>query len=195
MGWMELLVVGVVALIVVGPKDLPVMFQTLGRIMAKVKRMAREFQTAMSDAAKASGTSDISKELKGLTSPKTMGLDKLKSAADSFERWDPMASQRQNSGSGKGPETAKLTEERAQQAKLIRERTAKAAKARLDREAEKETGKGGDLTEGFTEGNAAEKSGTVGGNGTTHKAAPVQTKEPDSAVGPTTTESAEKSRV
>ena len=72
MGWMELLVVGVVALIVVGPKDLPVMFQALGKMTAKVKRMAREFQTAMNDAANATGAADISKDLKGLTSPKSL---------------------------------------------------------------------------------------------------------------------------
>ena len=52
-GWSELLVIGVVALIVVGPKDLPVMFRTLGRFTAKARSMAREFQRAMDDAAKA----------------------------------------------------------------------------------------------------------------------------------------------
>jgi len=147
MGWMELLVVGVVALIVVGPKDLPVMFQTLGRITAKVKRMAREFQAAMSDAAKASGTSDISRELKDVTSPKALGIDRLKSAADSFERWDPMASKRPESGSAKSVGSAALTEERAGQARQIRENTAKTARARLDREADGSAGSGGDPTE------------------------------------------------
>ena len=59
MGWGELLLVGVVALIVVGPKDLPVMFHSLGRMSAKARRMAREFQNAMSDAAEVSGASEI----------------------------------------------------------------------------------------------------------------------------------------
>lgn len=135
MGWMELLLVGAVALIVVGPKDLPVMFQALGRITAKIKRMAREFQMAMSDAAKASGTSDITKDLKGLTSPKTLGLDRLKNAADSFDRWDPMASKGPESKADKKSGKGGLTEERAEQAKLIREKTAKTAQERLDREA------------------------------------------------------------
>ena len=136
MGWMELLVVGVVALIVVGPKDLPVMFQALGRITAKVKRMAREFQMAMSDAAKASGTSDVTKDLKELTSPKTLGLDRLKSATDSFDRWDPITSEHSETGSGKNSGTSTLSEERADQTKRIRAKTAQAAQARLDREAE-----------------------------------------------------------
>ncbi len=161
MGWMELLVVGVVALIVVGPKDLPVMFQTLGRITAKVKRMAREFQAAMSDAAKASGTSDISRELKDVTSPKALGIDRLKSAADSFERWDPMASKRPESGSAKSVGSAALTEERAGQARLIRENTAKTARARLDREADGSAGSGGDPTESPVAGGAAVTSGAA----------------------------------
>jgi len=135
MGWMELLLVGAVALIVVGPKDLPVMFQALGRITAKVKRMAREFQMAMSDAAKASGTSGIKRDLEGLTSPKAFGLDGLKGAADGFERWSPMASGRSKSGSGNEPDKAAMTEERAEQATAIREKTAMTARQRLDREA------------------------------------------------------------
>ncbi len=165
MGWMELLVVGAVALIVVGPKDLPVMFQTLGRITAKIKRMAREFQSAMSDAAKASGTSDISKELMGLTSPKSLGLDGLKGAADSFERWDPMSSTRSETGSNKKAGTSKITEERAKQAEKIREKTAQTAQERLDREADKKPADEGKVSTATTvEDEATATSGAASGS-------------------------------
>ncbi|TMV53453.1 twin-arginine translocase subunit TatB, partial [Thioclava sp. BHET1] len=46
-GWSELLLIGVVALVVVGPKDLPMMFKALGQFTAKARSMAREFQRAM----------------------------------------------------------------------------------------------------------------------------------------------------
>lgn len=92
-GWTELLLIGVVALIVIGPKDLPVMFHSLGRITARARGMAREFSSAMEDAAKASGIHEATREisdLKKMASPRGLGLDALTRAADKFEKWDPL---------------------------------------------------------------------------------------------------------
>ena len=89
-GWTELMVVGVVALIVIGPKDLPDMFRTMGRFTAKARSMARDFQRAMEAAADEAGVKDIAKDLKNVTSPRSMGLDAVKNAASKFEKWDPM---------------------------------------------------------------------------------------------------------
>lgn len=91
-GWSELLLIGIVALVVVGPDDLPRMFHALGRITARARAMGREFSRAMEDAAKTSGLDEAAKTLhdvKSVTSKKALGLDALDRAAESFEKWDP----------------------------------------------------------------------------------------------------------
>lgn len=90
LSWSELMVVGIVALIIIGPKDLPGMFRELGRFTAKIRAMGREFSRAMEQAAKDSGVQDVADDLRKVTSPKSMGLDAVKSAADKFEKWDPL---------------------------------------------------------------------------------------------------------
>ncbi len=89
-GWAELVLIGIVALIVIGPEDLPDMFRQLGRFTAKLRQMSREFSRAMEQAAKDSGVKDVADDLKGMTSAKSMGLNKVKEAADRFEKWDPI---------------------------------------------------------------------------------------------------------
>ncbi|HEX9859541.1 MAG TPA: Sec-independent protein translocase protein TatB [Paracoccaceae bacterium] len=89
-GMTELLLVGIVALIVIGPKDLPEMFRTLGRFTTKARGMAREFQRAMEHAADEAGVKDVAKDLRNATSGKSMGLDAVKDAATKFESWDPL---------------------------------------------------------------------------------------------------------
>jgi sec-independent protein translocase protein TatB len=108
-GWSELLLIGIVALIVVGPKDLPVMFRTLGRFTAKARAMGREFQRAMDEAAKETGVNETAKDLKALTSKKNLGLDALDRAASNFEKWDPTKS----STKPKGPATQALADKQA----------------------------------------------------------------------------------
>ena len=129
LGWAELLVIGIVALIVVGPKDLPGMFRALGRFTGKIRRMAREFQRAMDDAADQAGVKDVAGDLKNMTNPSRMGMDKIKEAAKSFEDYDP-------SKPSKSSETKEstLSEERADAAKKIHEYSAKKTQERLDRE-------------------------------------------------------------
>jgi len=122
LGWSELLVIGVVALIVIGPKDLPDMFRTLGRFTAKAKSMARDFQRAMNEAADESGMKDAARDLKNLSDPRKLGLDAVKDAADKFEKWDPKIPSART-----GPATEALAEERAEAAKKIHAAAAKKA--------------------------------------------------------------------
>lgn len=127
LGWTELLVIGIVALIVVGPKDLPVLFRTLGQFVGRAKGMARDFSRAMNDAADDSGMRDmasgLNKSLKAATNPIGTAMDGVKSAASSLTDIDPES------------ETGKLAAERAEQTKKIQAATARAAAERKAREA------------------------------------------------------------
>ena len=87
-GWSELLLIGIVALIVIGPEDLPRMFRTLGRITAKARGMAREFSMAMDDAARSSGMPRASAHV--VTSPMGFLLGKRDGRLDLFEPAHPL---------------------------------------------------------------------------------------------------------
>jgi sec-independent protein translocase protein TatB len=127
MGWSELLVVGVVALIVVGPKDLPVLFRKVGQFVGKAKGMAREFSNAMNDAADDTGmremSSSLNKTLKTATNPLGSAMDEVKSATKSLSKFDPDS------------ETGKLASQRAEDVKKIQAATARAGAERKQREA------------------------------------------------------------
>lgn len=129
-GFAELMVIGIVALIVVGPKDLPHLFKQLGKFTAKIRRMAREFSRAMEDAADESGMKETASSLKKMTSARELGLDAVRNAA---KDWDP--TKPSEAAKNVGPETTKLSEERADAAKKIHDYSAKKTQERLDAEA------------------------------------------------------------
>ncbi|MEM8553967.1 MAG: Sec-independent protein translocase protein TatB [Pseudomonadota bacterium] len=134
LGWSELLIIGIVALIVVGPKDLPVMFRTLGRFMGKARSMAREFTSAMNEAADEAGVKDLKKDLNSIANPKSMGMNKLKDAADAFEKWDPMAEADASDAASQkveGAETAALREKREAEAAQRKADAVARAEARM----------------------------------------------------------------
>jgi sec-independent protein translocase protein TatB len=72
-GWSELVLIGVVALIAIGPKELPGVLRTVGQWMGKARRMAAEFQGQFQEAMREAEMADLKKS-----------FDEVKEAASSF---------------------------------------------------------------------------------------------------------------
>lgn len=122
LGGGEMLLIGIVALVVVGPKELPALFRTVGQFTGKARAMAREFTSAMNTAADQSGMTELNKTLKGVTKPMSYAADRLREttglATSSLNSIKP------------GGATEKLAAEREQTKAKIAEAAAKAAEAR-----------------------------------------------------------------
>lgn len=81
-GGLEWLIIAVVALIVVGPKDLPVMMRRLGEFLAKLRTMASEFRASFDEMARQSELDELRKEVEAMrrgqfhdVAAQTMDLD------------------------------------------------------------------------------------------------------------------------
>lgn len=64
--WSELLLVVIVAIIVVGPKELPGLMRTAGRMLAKLRRTADDFRRQFDEAVKEAGGEDLQREMNAL---------------------------------------------------------------------------------------------------------------------------------
>ena len=68
LGWQELFVIATVALIVVGPKDLPKLFNKVGKIFGKIKQISREFYDQINEAAEMEEINNLKNDLSEHTS-------------------------------------------------------------------------------------------------------------------------------
>ena len=66
MSWGEMMVIGAVALIVIGPKDLPKALRTVGQMTGKIRRMAAEFQGQFHEAMREAELDEVKKQLQGM---------------------------------------------------------------------------------------------------------------------------------
>ena len=64
--WSEILVVGIVALIVVGPKELPTLLRTIGKYMGVIKRQASEFRAQFDEAMRESEFEQLKKDVESI---------------------------------------------------------------------------------------------------------------------------------
>ena len=79
-GGLEYLVIGIVALLVVGPERLPGMLRQLGKLVAKARGMANDFRSSFDEMARQSELDDLRKEVQALrdgSSPAGQGMVRL----------------------------------------------------------------------------------------------------------------------
>jgi len=92
-GWGELVVIGIVALIAIGPKELPGVLRTFGQTMAKIRRMAAEFQGQFQEALREAEMADLKKQ-----------ADEMASSVSDIANFDPMASAKKEMEAAFNPE-------------------------------------------------------------------------------------------
>ena len=88
-GWTELLVIAMVTIIVVGPKDLPRVMRTIAQTIGKLKRMAGEFQNQFDQALKEAELDTLKKDVESIKDAATFrdireGLDPLRNIEDRY---------------------------------------------------------------------------------------------------------------
>lgn len=86
--WGELLIIAVVALVVVGPKELPQLLRTLGQWVGKARRMAGDFQSQVNEAIREAELDDVRKSVDDLRSlsPKNLIASQLASVTSDLAR-------------------------------------------------------------------------------------------------------------
>lgn len=72
-GWPELLIVALVTIMVVGPKELPRVLRTVTQMMRKVRAMASEFQSGIDDLAREAELDDLKKDIEKTASTDLAG--------------------------------------------------------------------------------------------------------------------------
>ncbi|GAA0770634.1 twin-arginine translocase subunit TatB [Roseibium denhamense] len=91
-GWTEILVIACIAIIVVGPKELPRMLRNLGKTLGNLRRMSREFQStfneALREAEQQADIADMKKQVESAANFNPLG-DLKKSIEEDFEKKTP----------------------------------------------------------------------------------------------------------
>jgi sec-independent protein translocase protein TatB len=107
-GWGELLVIGIIALVVIGPKDLPAVVRTVGQTISKLRRMASDFQSQFQDAMREAELAELRKEAEKLTEVATSAnpLNQFEKIGDDLQRALDTPSPAPGEGAGQMPPVA-----------------------------------------------------------------------------------------
>ena len=99
-GWSELVVIGIVALIAIGPKELPGVLRTVGQCMGKIRRMASEFQGQFQEAMREAEMADLKKQVDEMTDSRASDLTDFDPLGDARRRKSRAPSRRRPLGDG-----------------------------------------------------------------------------------------------
>src|SRR5215475_3670093 len=75
LGWGKIVIIAVIALLVIGPKELPAVLRTVGQWMGKIRRMAAEFQGQFQEAMREAEMADLKKQFDDTTSSVQSAFD------------------------------------------------------------------------------------------------------------------------
>ena len=85
MSWGEVMVIGAVALIVIGPKDLPKALRTVGNMVGKIRRMAGEFQGQFNEALREAELDDVKRQFQGMNDTVSKGFNPVQTIRDELK--------------------------------------------------------------------------------------------------------------
>src|ERR1700747_1770947 len=88
LGWGKIVIIAVIALVVIGPKELPAVLRTVGQWMGKIRRMAAEFQGQFQEAMREAEMADLKKSIDSITEATGgmgSGFDPLSSVSKDIE--------------------------------------------------------------------------------------------------------------
>jgi len=89
LGWGKIVIIAVIALIVIGPKELPAVLRTVGQWMGKIRRMAAEFQGQFQEAMREAEMADLKKSIDAITDATRgigSGFDPLSGVSKDIEK-------------------------------------------------------------------------------------------------------------
>jgi sec-independent protein translocase protein TatB len=88
--WNEIVLIGVVALIVIGPKELPAVLRAIGQWTTKIRRMAGEFQSQFQEAMREAEMADLKKQVDEINDPaKVIASDFDPPEFKEATKWEP----------------------------------------------------------------------------------------------------------
>jgi sec-independent protein translocase protein TatB len=106
LGWSKLIIIAMLAIVVVGPKELPALLRAIGKFVGQIRRQADEFRRQFDEAMKDTELDQIRKDVEDIKRTATDSMHDIeRSAQDSVKPLETAASDITHLGNGTAPET------------------------------------------------------------------------------------------